>query len=148
MEMKIELINLLVCLAETFMWSSLGLLFIFFHLLLLLLSSSDLGHNLLSLFKVLLNFLWGLQDSGLNNFIYCVAGFQFESKTLPFSLFFFIQSFFCFVGIFLQALLKNKLAYLIYFTILGAFSLFAWLLFMFAFEMKLDEKKEEEKLSK
>ena len=97
-------------------------------------------------FACLLNFLWGLQDSGLNNFIYCVAGFQFESKTLPFSLFFFIQSFFCFVGIFLQALLKNKLAYLIYFTILGAFSLFAWLLFMFAFEMKLDEKKEEEKL--
>ena len=91
-------------------------------------------------YALILNFFWGLQDSGLNNFIYCIAGFQFESKTLPFALYFFIQSFFCFVGIFLQALLKTSVSYMVYFAVLAAFSLFAWLLFMFAFDIKLDEK--------
>jgi predicted MFS family arabinose efflux permease len=28
---------------------------------------------------------WGIQDSGLCNFLQCVLGFEFESKIIPFS---------------------------------------------------------------
>ena len=35
---------------------------------------------------------WGLQDSGLNNLINSVLGFQFDSKTTPFSVNKFVQS--------------------------------------------------------
>jgi hypothetical protein len=42
-------------------------------------------------------FLWGTQDSGINCFINCILGFEFESKILPFSVFKFTQSLFTFV---------------------------------------------------
>ena len=37
-----------------------------------------------------LNFAWGLQDSGVNNFIMCICGFQFDDQLLPFSILFFV----------------------------------------------------------
>jgi len=30
--------------------------------------------------------IWGIMDSGLNKFLYCILGFEFESQTTPFSL--------------------------------------------------------------
>lgn len=53
------------------------------------------------IFASAFNFLWGIQDSGANNFINCVMGFQFISKTIPFSIFYFVQSFACFTFIYL-----------------------------------------------
>ena len=39
---------------------------------------------------------WGIQDSGLCNFLQCVLGFEFESKIIPFSVMKFTQSLFIF----------------------------------------------------
>ena len=41
--------------------------------------------------------LWGLQDSGLNCFVQCIMGFEFESKVIPFCVFTFAQNGFIFV---------------------------------------------------
>ena len=41
--------------------------------------------------------LWGIMDSGLNNFVNCVLGFEFESQTVPFSVYNVYQNFFNFV---------------------------------------------------
>jgi hypothetical protein len=35
----------------------------------------------------IMTFTYGIQDSGLNIFINCCCGFEFESKTTPFSLY-------------------------------------------------------------
>jgi hypothetical protein len=87
------------------------------------------------------NFFWGLQDSGLNNFIYCVLGFQFKSKTLPFSIYFFAQSFFCFVFTCVGSVITHPKGYLIYVAVSASFGLFAWLLFLFTFDMKPEPEK-------
>ena len=44
-------------------------------------------HNKWNYSAYLLCLLWGMLDSGLNMFIYCVLGFEFDSKSVPFSLF-------------------------------------------------------------
>lgn len=40
----------------------------------------------------LMTFSWGVFDSGNGNFINCMCGFQFDSKSLPFSCYFMVQS--------------------------------------------------------
>ena len=45
----------------------------------------------------LMCFLWGLQDAGVNCLMNCILGFEFESKSIPFSVFKFVQS----LGIFI-----------------------------------------------
>jgi len=85
-------------------------------------------------------FLWGMQDSGVMNFIYSCCGFEFDSKTAAFSVFHFLHSFFCFAMIFIQAFITTPTAYIVYFSCIGAFAVFAYLLFIFAFELKEDQK--------
>ena len=41
-----------------------------------------------------MTFVWGLQDSGLNNFNNCVLSFEFDNKVIPFSVFRFTNSLF------------------------------------------------------
>ena len=53
------------------------------------------------------NFAWGLQDSGVNNFIMCIAGFQFEDQLLPFSIMFFIQNMAVFSFVYMEALITS-----------------------------------------
>ena len=36
-------------------------------------------------FAFFMTFFWGIQDGALNTLINCVLGFQFDSKTTPFS---------------------------------------------------------------
>ena len=36
-------------------------------------------------FGFFMTFFWGIQDGGLNTLINCILGFQFDSKTTPFS---------------------------------------------------------------
>ena len=79
---------------------------------------------------------WGIQDAAANNFVWCVCGFQFESKTRPFMLFFFVQSFSTFILLYIESFIKTQLAFLIYFSVCIVFGLFAWLLFFFTFDLK------------
>jgi predicted MFS family arabinose efflux permease len=41
-------------------------------------------------YALAMNFFWGIQDSGVNNFIWSVAGFEFENESRPFAIFFFL----------------------------------------------------------
>mmetsp|Transcript_18308 Transcript_18308/g.25368 ORF Transcript_18308/g.25368 Transcript_18308/m.25368 type:complete len:129 (-) Transcript_18308:97-483(-) len=50
---------------------------------------------------------WGMQNSATNTFLYCVCGFQFESKTKPFSVLNFIQALFVFFMILVVSSLKD-----------------------------------------
>ena len=36
------------------------------------------------------NFIWGLQDAGSNCIVLCVLGFEFDSKLIPYSVFYFL----------------------------------------------------------
>jgi MFS family permease len=47
--------------------------------------------------------LFGIQDSGIQCFVNCILGFEFESKILPFSVYRFTQSLFTFVIFLVQA---------------------------------------------
>lgn len=47
--------------------------------------------------------LWGVQDSGIQCFVNCILGFEFESKILPFSVYRFTQSIFTFFIYLVQA---------------------------------------------
>jgi len=95
-------------------------------------------------FAFLMQVAWGIQDAAANNFVWCVCGFQFESDTRPFMLFFFVQSFSTFILLYVESLIKSREAFLIYFGICIAFGIFAWLLFFFTFDLKENQKKEEE----
>ena len=86
-------------------------------------------------------FLWGMEDSGVVNFINCVLGFQFHSKAIAFSAFRIIQCIFIFGFISLQTLIKSQKAFFIYFLACAAFAIIAWLTFIFAFELKDDGEK-------
>jgi predicted MFS family arabinose efflux permease len=55
----------------------------------------------------IMTFFWGVQDAGVGNFICCVCGFQFENKIQAFSILYFIQSFFKFAFLELQAVLDS-----------------------------------------
>jgi predicted MFS family arabinose efflux permease len=52
-------------------------------------------------------FLWGFMDSGVNNFCFCICGFEFDSKTLPFSIFYFAQAFGCFLFVYLESIITD-----------------------------------------
>jgi hypothetical protein len=53
-----------------------------------------------------------------------------------------VQSFFCFIFIYIEALITTKTAYIIYFVAVGGFGVFTWMLFYTAFDLK-DKKKIE-----
>lgn len=59
----------------------------------------------------LMTFFWGVQDSGRYCFLNSVLGFQFESKTTPFSVFKFLQSMLIFVFTVVESLLSTQQAY-------------------------------------
>ena len=58
-------------------------------------------------FAMTLCFGWGVMDAGLTNFFRGILGFQFDSKTVPFSVLTVVQSFFMFVMVYLGALIKT-----------------------------------------
>jgi len=87
-------------------------------------------------FASAVTFLWGLSDACLTNFYLCVCGFQFDSKTLPYSVLRSVQSFSTFIFIYLESLVKNKLQFNIYLGVTAVFTVFAWLIFAFTFDMR------------
>ena len=86
-------------------------------------------------FAFAMNTAWGFMDAGLNVFAECVCGFQFASVSIPFSIFFFAQSFFCFAGTFTAAGLKTKNSYLYFYIGSAVFAFFSWMLFWFTFDL-------------
>ena len=88
-------------------------------------------------------FVWGVQDSGVNNYIWCVCGFEFNHPNRPFSLFFFVQSLSCFISLQIESFVVTREDYLIYYTAFGLFGMFAWLI-MLTFDFKSDNKDVDE----
>jgi hypothetical protein len=93
-------------------------------------------------FACALCFVWGIQDSGVNNYIWCVCGFEFNHPNRPFSIFFFIQSLSCFAALNVESLVTTQTEYLIYYAVTGIFGIFAWAI-MFTFDFKNDNKIEK-----
>jgi hypothetical protein len=82
-----------------------------------------------------MNTAWGMTDSGVNIFAECIAGFQFPSVTIPFSIFFFGQSMFVTLGTVTAAILTKPWHFATFYLICGLFCVFAWALFWFTFDM-------------
>jgi len=90
-----------------------------------------------------MNLTWGLQDSGVNVFVSCICGFQFKGQLeMPFSIFYFLQSFFCFVIIYVCSAILTPTAYVIFYIGCAALSLIAWGLFHFCFEIIEEDRAE------
>ena len=70
-----------------------------------------------------------------------MCGFQFESQDRPFSIFYFCQSFFTFVFVYIEAVITSKQAFLIFYIACAVFALVGWLIFYFFFD--LSEEKPE-----
>ena len=79
-------------------------------------------------------FFWGIQDSGVNCYLNALLGFQFESKTLPFSVYKCVQSLFAFVFIFIASFLKKKQDYIFYFAAIYVLGVISRLLVMLTFD--------------
>jgi MFS family permease len=102
-----------------------------------------------------MNFVWGLQDSGLNSLLRCLLGFEYEDKTTPFSVFNFVQSLSLFGVQLIGSQVMNSdfdttkaIKYLNIYIIaagtLGALSLLMMLFFKFKQDLKEEKKVEEE----
>ena len=87
-------------------------------------------------YAITMTFFWGIQDSAVNNFIWCICGFEFENESRPFAIFFFLQSLAIFLLLYVASLLKTQTEYLIYFGVCFAIGLFGWLLFALTFDLK------------
>ena len=79
--------------------------------------STTISYGLLLLFAALYEFsfllaflmtiMWGVQDAGAVCVVTCMLGFQFESKTTPFSVYKFSQSVFVFFVYYINSLLET-----------------------------------------
>jgi hypothetical protein len=87
-------------------------------------------------FAFFMNMAWGLQDSGVNVFAECICGFQFKGHLeMPFSIYFFCQSFMCFVGTYICAVITTPLEYIIFYLVCATLALVSWGIFAVFFEV-------------
>ena len=54
--------------------------------------------------------IWGIQDAGVNCLINCILGFEFKSKSTPFSVYKFVQSLFIFASVQLAGVVMDSTA--------------------------------------
>ena len=87
----------------------------------------------------LMTTMWGVQDAGTVCLVTCMLGFQFESKTTPFSVYKCSQSAFVFFIYYINSLLETQTAYLVYFCICYALAILSWIIFYKCFEVKSEE---------
>ena len=85
---------------------------------------------------LLMTFTWGVFDSGNANFINCMCGFQFESKSLPFSCFFMIQSIAVFAFLLVESQITSAEQYYYYFAFGALLTYGSWAGFLAFFELK------------
>ena len=84
-------------------------------------------------------FAWGVQDGGMNCYISCVLGFQFDSKTTPFSVFKTVQSLTVFVTLLAEAHVVTEKAFTFYFGFVFVFQLSAFVLVLTSFDFRQKE---------
>ena len=83
-----------------------------------------------------MTFAWGMQDAAVICLINTMCGFEFESKTTPFSVFKLSQAIFLFLIFGLESLLKTKEHYTYYFTFQLCFAVFAYVFLKCNFKFK------------
>ena len=93
-------------------------------------------------FAVLMTFSWGVQDGAVNCLMNCILGFQFESKTTPFSVFKSVQSFLIFVCLCIESLLVDKEYFLIYLSSVLAEATLSYLIVTLTFRFENKETKD------
>ena len=84
----------------------------------------------------IVTFTFGFMDSGINCFVLCVCGFQFSSKTLPFSCTKLVYALSACLTFYLEALVNTNKDFAIFFMTMFLFGLSSWLLFYFTFDLK------------
>ena len=89
---------------------------------------------------IAMTFTFGIQDIGTQVIQTAMLGFQFESKTTPFSVRFFLLSLFTFFVLVIEAFIETQTAYLVYFGICYVISIVSWSIFIFCFEVKSTEE--------
>jgi hypothetical protein len=88
-------------------------------------------------------FAWGFQDGGMNCYISCVLGFQFDSKTTPFSVFKTVQSLSVFLTLLVEAHVVTEKAFTYYFGAVFVFQLSAFVLVLTSFDFRQKESSDE-----
>ena len=86
--------------------------------------------------SILMTFTWGVQDAGINTYINALLGFQFDSKTTPFSVYKFLQSFLIFCVDELVTTTDNQLSYLCFFGATYAVAMASWIILSAFFDRK------------
>ena len=87
-------------------------------------------------------FFWGVQDASANCLVNSLLGFQFASKTTPFSVFKFVQSLMCFIVTCICSATNTRESYLGLFAASYAFAMFAWVTLLCCFKMLTQEQVE------
>ena len=85
---------------------------------------------------LLMTFMFGFSDGGLNTLLNSVLGFEFDSKTAPFGVKAVVQHLICFIIIIFESFLGSQKSYLFYFVIEMIFCILAWLVFKISFEFR------------
>ena len=92
---------------------------------------------------ILMTFSWGVQDAGINCLLNSLLGFQFESKTTPFSVYKFLQSLLIFIVTCIESATSTQRSYVIYFVICYIIAISAWIVLLRFFTIKTTEQVEE-----
>ena len=92
--------------------------------------------------SILMTFTWGVQDSGINCLLNSLLGFQFASKTTPFSVYKFLQSLLIFIVTCIESATTTKRSYVIYFCICYLIAITAWIVLLRCFTFKTIEEVE------
>jgi len=111
-----------------------NLVFLLIAFTIMLAFHSDSGFNFW--LACLMTLSWGFQDAGNSCCIYCMLGFQFDSKSTPFSVFCLTQSLSLIVFSTLQGMIASHAHYHYYFATGAVVSLFAWVTFLSKFEFR------------
>lgn len=83
---------------------------------------------------ILMTFTWGVQDAGVNCLISSLLGFQFLSKTTPFSVYKFLQSLLIFLCTCVESFTDNRTSWLSYFAACYVIAMLAWFILYRYFE--------------
>lgn len=83
----------------------------------------------------IMNLTWGIQDAGINCLLNSLLGFQFASKTTPFSVFRFLQALLTFIFIAIFSLLNSasQTSYIVFFCACAFLAIFSWIFLLKCF---------------
>lgn len=91
---------------------------------------------------ILMTFTWGVQDAGVNCLLNSLLGFQFLSKTTPFSVYKFLQSLLIFLCTCVESFTDNQTSWLAYFGACYVCAMLAWFVLYQYFEFYTESELE------